>query len=107
MPNTVAQLVINLLFRRGVFFFRRGVREDVLGHFLVPKISSGSKSRLEKTKGVNHEIANESKKQIDKKAHSRMVCFFGGVLSSLMGCFPLSAMALGFSPLEQGGEDVK
>jgi hypothetical protein len=30
-----------------------------------------------------------------------MVRFFGGVLSSLMGCFPLSAMALGFSPLEQ------
>jgi hypothetical protein len=29
-----------------------------------------------------------------------MVRFFGGVLSSLMGCFPLSAMALGFSPLE-------
>jgi hypothetical protein len=36
-----------------------------------------------------------------------MVRFFGGVLSSLMGCFPLSTMALGFSPLEQGGEDVK
>jgi hypothetical protein len=36
-----------------------------------------------------------------------MVRFFGEVLSSLMGCFPLSAMALGFSPLEQGGEDVK
>jgi hypothetical protein len=32
-----------------------------------------------------------------------MVRIFGGVLSSLMGCFPLSAMALGFSPLEQGG----
>jgi hypothetical protein len=32
-----------------------------------------------------------------------MVRFFGGVLPSLMGCFPLSAMALGFSPLEQGG----
>jgi hypothetical protein len=31
-----------------------------------------------------------------------MVRFFGGVLSSLMGCFPLSTMALGFSPLEQG-----
>jgi hypothetical protein len=30
-----------------------------------------------------------------------MVRFFGGVLSSLMGCFPLSAMALGFSPVEQ------
>jgi hypothetical protein len=31
-----------------------------------------------------------------------MVRFFGGALPSLMGCFPLSAMALGFSPLEQG-----
>jgi hypothetical protein len=30
-----------------------------------------------------------------------MVRFFGGVLPSLMGCFPLSAKALGFSPLEQ------
>jgi hypothetical protein len=30
-----------------------------------------------------------------------MVHFFGGVLSSLMGCFSLSAMALGFSPVEQ------
>jgi hypothetical protein len=31
-----------------------------------------------------------------------MVRFFGGSLLSLMGCFPLSAMALGFFPLEQG-----
>jgi hypothetical protein len=30
-----------------------------------------------------------------------MVRFFGGVLSSLMGCLPLS-MALGFSLLERG-----
>jgi hypothetical protein len=32
-----------------------------------------------------------------------MVRFFAGALPSLMGCFPLSAMALGFFPLEQGG----
>jgi hypothetical protein len=31
-----------------------------------------------------------------------MVLFFGGVLSPLIGCFPLSAMALGFSPLSRG-----
>jgi hypothetical protein len=31
-----------------------------------------------------------------------MVRFFGGMLSSLMGCFPLSTMALGFSPLGKG-----
>jgi hypothetical protein len=30
-----------------------------------------------------------------------MVRFFGGALLSSMGCFPLSAMALGFFPLEQ------
>jgi hypothetical protein len=31
-----------------------------------------------------------------------MVRFFGGALLSSMGCFPLSDMALGFFPLEQG-----
>jgi hypothetical protein len=31
-----------------------------------------------------------------------MVRFFGGTLLSSMGCFPLSAMALGVFPLEQG-----
>jgi hypothetical protein len=36
-----------------------------------------------------------------------MVRFFDGVLSSLMSCFPLSAMALRFSPLDQRGGDVK
>jgi hypothetical protein len=31
-----------------------------------------------------------------------MVRFFGGAPHSLMGCFPLSTMALGFFLLEQG-----
>jgi hypothetical protein len=31
-----------------------------------------------------------------------MVRFFDGALLSLIGCFPLSTMALGFFPLEQG-----
>jgi hypothetical protein len=68
----------------------------------VPKISSGSRSRLEKLRGVNHEIWKREQETDWQKTHSRMVRFFGGVLPSLMGCFPLSAMALGFSPLEQG-----
>jgi hypothetical protein len=37
MPNTAAQLVVNPLFRRGVFFFSGGIREDVLGHLFSPK----------------------------------------------------------------------
>jgi hypothetical protein len=37
MPNTVAQLVVYPLFRRGVLFFRGGVREDVLGDLFSTK----------------------------------------------------------------------
>jgi hypothetical protein len=37
MPNTAAQLVVNPLFRRGVFFFRGGIEEDVLGNLFSPK----------------------------------------------------------------------
>jgi hypothetical protein len=33
----------------------------------VPKISSRSKSRLKERRGVSHNIANESKKRIDRK----------------------------------------
>jgi hypothetical protein len=33
-----------------------------------------------------------------------MVRFFGRALLSLIGCFPLSAMALGFFPLEKQEE---
>jgi hypothetical protein len=37
MPNAAAQLVVGPLFRRGVLFLFRGVKEDVLGYFLSPK----------------------------------------------------------------------
>jgi hypothetical protein len=50
MPNAAAQLVIDPLFCRGVLFFKGGVRGDVLSVSSVPRISSGSRSRLEKTR---------------------------------------------------------
>jgi hypothetical protein len=37
MPNAVAQLVVDPLFRRGVLFSKGGVRGDVLGCFFSPK----------------------------------------------------------------------
>jgi hypothetical protein len=37
MPNAAAQLVIDPLFRRGVLFFKGGVRGDILGRFFSPK----------------------------------------------------------------------
>jgi hypothetical protein len=75
----------------------------------VPKISSGSKSRLKKQRKVNHEIEVErKKKRLRKKAYSWMVRFFGGMLLSSNGFFPLSAMALGvFSSGEARREYVR
>jgi stalled ribosome alternative rescue factor ArfA len=67
MPNAAAQLVIDPLFRRSVHFFKGGVRGDVSGVSSVPRISSGSRSRLERTRRGKHEIANKSKKQIKRK----------------------------------------
>jgi hypothetical protein len=37
MPNAAAQMVVDPLFRRGVLFFKGGVRGDVLGCFFGPK----------------------------------------------------------------------
>jgi hypothetical protein len=37
MPNVAAQLVIDPLLRRGILFFKGGVRGDVLGYFFGPK----------------------------------------------------------------------
>jgi hypothetical protein len=44
---------------------------------------------------VNHEIAIKNKKGLRRKDYSQMVRFFGGMMFSSTGCFPLSAMALG------------
>jgi hypothetical protein len=37
MPDAMALLVVGLLFRCGVFFFSRGIREDVLRNFFSSK----------------------------------------------------------------------
>jgi hypothetical protein len=37
MPNATTQLVVGLLFRLGVFFFRKGIGEDVLGNLFSSK----------------------------------------------------------------------
>jgi hypothetical protein len=61
----------------------------------VPKISSGSKSRLKTKEDESWGCNREQEKRLIRKAYSQMVCFFVGVLLSLIGCFLLSAMALG------------
>jgi hypothetical protein len=63
MPIAAVQLVIGLLFRRGVFFFSRGIREDVLGNLFSSKDLLWEQVEAEKLRKVNHEIAVESKRK--------------------------------------------
>jgi hypothetical protein len=37
MPNAAAQLMVDPLLRRGIFFFSGGIGEDVLGNLLSSK----------------------------------------------------------------------
>jgi hypothetical protein len=54
MPNAAAQLVIDPLFWRGVLFFKRGVRRDVLRRFFGPKDFFRKQVKAgEKQEGVN------------------------------------------------------
>jgi hypothetical protein len=107
MPNTAAQLVVDPLFWRGVFFFRGRIGEDVLGNFFSSKDLFREQVRTgEKQIGVNHEIANESKKRIDK--HS----LWNGTLlwwsaALLHGLFSLVCHGFGVFSSGTGGEDVK
>jgi hypothetical protein len=59
--------VVDPLFRRGVLFFSGGIGEDVLGNLFSPKDLFRKQVKTKKQRGQNHEIANESKKQIDRK----------------------------------------
>jgi hypothetical protein len=50
MPNAAAQLAFGLLFRRGIFFFSKGIREDVLGNLFSSKDLLWEQVEAEKTK---------------------------------------------------------
>jgi hypothetical protein len=63
MPDATAQLVVGLLFRRGVFYFTRGIREDVLRNLFSSKNFLWDKVKAEKQRKVNHEIAIKSKRK--------------------------------------------
>jgi hypothetical protein len=51
MPDATTQLVVGILFRRGVFFFGRGIRKDVLRNLFSSKnllweqVKAGNKGR--------------------------------------------------------------
>jgi hypothetical protein len=68
----------------------------------VPMTSSGSKSRLKRTKGKHEAQDHAGERGADQeRTHFRIVCFFDELLS--WGCLPLS-MTSGFSSLRTGEE---
>jgi hypothetical protein len=73
----------------------------------VPKISSGSRSRLKSKEDESRDCNRNQEKGMRRKDYSRMVRFFDGKLFSSSGCFPLYAMALGVFSGRGGREDVK
>jgi hypothetical protein len=77
------------------------------GTSLVPKISSGSRLRLESRKDESRDCNQTQEKGMRRKDYSRMVRFFDGKMFSSSGCFPLSAIALGVFSGRGGREDVK
>jgi hypothetical protein len=59
--------VVDPLFQRGVLFFSGGIREDVLRNLLSSKDFFREQIKTGKNRGVSHEIANGSKKRINRK----------------------------------------
>jgi hypothetical protein len=77
------------------------------GNSSVPKMSSGSRLKLESKKDGSRYCNQDQEKGMGREGYSQMVRFVGGGLFSLHGFFPFSAMALGDFSEGGGREDVK
>jgi hypothetical protein len=106
MPNAVAQLVIDPLLQRGVLFFKRGVRGDVLGYFCGPKdffrekIKAGGKQG-----GVNMRLQMKARSRLKENSLLNGALLWSAVF--LDGLFAFVRHGFGVFPAEAGREDVK
>jgi hypothetical protein len=73
----------------------------------VPKISSGSRSRLKSKTDESRGCNQNQEKRMRREDYFRMVRFFDGKLFSSSGFPPLSAMALGVFSGRGGLKGVK
>jgi hypothetical protein len=107
MPNAAAQLVVDPLLRRGIFFCSRGVGKDVFRNFFGAENILRQQVEAEIKKDESRDCSQDREKGMRRRDYSQMVRFFDGRLFSVHGVFPLSAMALGVFPGEGGREGVK
>jgi hypothetical protein len=61
----------------------------------VPKMSSGSRSRMKSKKDESRDCYQNQEKGMRREDYFQMVRFFDGKLFSSSGFFPLSAITLG------------
>jgi hypothetical protein len=107
MPNAAAQLVVDPLFRRGIFFFRGGIGEDVLGNlfsskdFFRKQVKTG-KSREEK----NMRLPTRARNGLTENSLSNgtLLWWSAALLDRLLS---LVFHGFGVFSSETRGEDVK
>jgi hypothetical protein len=81
MTNAAAQPVIDPLFWRGVLFFKRGVRGDVLRHFFGPKDFFRKQIKAgEKQEGVNIRLHMRARSRSKENSLSNGALLWWGVV---------------------------
>jgi hypothetical protein len=73
MPDATTKLMIGPLFRCGVFFFSRGVGEDVLKDFLSTEDFIWYRSRLESRKDESRDCNQNQEKGMRRKDYSSLL----------------------------------
>jgi hypothetical protein len=67
MSDATVQLVVGLLFWRGVFFFSRGIKEDVLGNFFSSKDLLWEQIKAENKRRWIMRLQLRAKERIEKE----------------------------------------
>jgi hypothetical protein len=68
MSDATAQLVVGLLFRRGVFFFSRGIQEDVLRNLFSSKDFLWEKVEAENKRRCIMGLQSRARERIEKES---------------------------------------
>jgi hypothetical protein len=99
--------VIDPLFRRGVLFFKGGVRGNVLGRFFSPKDFFRKQIKAgEKQEGVNMRLQVRARDRLKENSLSNSTLLWWGAVL-LDGLLSLVRHGFGVFSSEQGGGDVK
>jgi hypothetical protein len=104
MLNVTAQLVVHLLFRRGVFFFSGGIGDDVLGNLFSSKYLFWKQVKAENEEGWTMRLQSRAKERIKERLTLEWCVSLVERCSPRLAAFPCPPWPWGFFPLEKKGE---